>query len=227
MTDRILVINPNSTEAVTRAIDTAVESLRTAQGPEIMCVTLKEGPPGIQTDQHVLDVTEPLCRLVAREEARTAAFVNACFSDPGLKTMRERTAKPVFGIAESGLLTALAIGRKLGVISILETSVARHYRYFDALGITERIAGDMAVGLGVVELADAVEAYKRMSKVGRTLRDEKGADVLVLGCAGMSQHRRRLEDEIGVPVVDPTQVTVGMAVTAVRLGYRRAQPQAA
>ncbi len=227
MTDRILIINPNSTEAVTRAIDAAVDALRMPGGPEIVATTLKEGPPGIQTDQHVIDVAEPLCRLIQREEAHTAAFVNACFSDPGIKLMRSRTAKPVFGIAESGLLTALAIGRKVGVIAILEASVARHYRYFDALGITERIAGDIPVGLGVVELADAVEAYKRMLKVGKTLRDEKGADVLVLGCAGMSQHRKRLEDEVGLPVVDPTQVTVGMAVTAVRLGYRRAQPQAA
>ena len=221
---RILVINPNSTEAVTRAIDQAVESLRSPAGPEIACVTLKEGPPGIETDQHTLDVVEPLCKMVAREEGRTAAFVDACFSDPGLSVMRERTAKPVFGIAESGLLTALAIGRRVGVISILETSVVRHLRYFDALGIAERIAGDLAVGLGVRDVAEGVKTYQRMSDVGRALRDDKGADVLVLGCAGMSQHRKRLEDELRVPVVDPTQVTVGMAVTAVRLGYRRAQP---
>ncbi|MSO93604.1 MAG: Asp/Glu racemase [Rhodospirillales bacterium] len=227
MTDRILIINPNSTEAVTQAIDRAVASLRSSPGPEIACMTMKEGPPGIETDQHRIDVVEPLCRIVAREEARTAAFINACFSDPGLREMRERTAKPVFGIAESGLLTALAIGRQVGVISILENSVARHLRYFDALGIAGRIAGDMAVGLGVREVADGDRAYKRMTEVGRELRDKKGADVLVLGCAGMSHHRRRLEDELGVPVVDPTQVTVGMAVTAVRLGYRRAQPAAA
>jgi allantoin racemase len=40
MPDRILVINPNSTVAVTRAIDDAVEPLRIAGGPEIACLTL-------------------------------------------------------------------------------------------------------------------------------------------------------------------------------------------
>mgnify|MGYP003341912468 CR=1 FL=1 len=41
--DRILVINPNSTDAVTQGIDAAMEPLRLAGGPAIECVTLKEG----------------------------------------------------------------------------------------------------------------------------------------------------------------------------------------
>src|SRR5258708_105402 len=49
MSDRILVINPNSTEAVTQGIDTAMEPLRMPGGPAIECVTLKEGPPASRT----------------------------------------------------------------------------------------------------------------------------------------------------------------------------------
>ena len=52
MTDRILIINPNSTEAVTRAIDAACEPLRIAGGPALDCMTLAEGPPGVETQQH-------------------------------------------------------------------------------------------------------------------------------------------------------------------------------
>ena len=44
MRDRILVINPNSTEAVTRGIDEAMAPLRFPGAPEIHCVTLAEGP---------------------------------------------------------------------------------------------------------------------------------------------------------------------------------------
>ena len=51
--DRILVINPNSTVAVTADIDKAMEPLRLPGGPAIECVTLKEGPPGIDTQTHV------------------------------------------------------------------------------------------------------------------------------------------------------------------------------
>ena len=126
--DRILVINPNSTEAVTRGIDEAMAPLRIAGGPEIDCVTLKEGPPGIETQQHVDSVIAPMLRLVREKERDYAAFVIACYSDPGLHSVREATTKPVLGISECGVLTALTLGQKFGVIAILEKSIPRHLR---------------------------------------------------------------------------------------------------
>jgi Asp/Glu/hydantoin racemase len=58
-----------------------------------------------------------------------------------------------------------------------------------------------------------------MVEVGRTLREEHGADVLVMGCAGMARYRKPLQDEIGIPVVEPTQAAVGMAIARVRLNW--------
>src|ERR1041384_44137 len=95
MAERILVINPNSTEVVTRGIDEAVEPLRMAGGPAIDCVTLKEGPPGIETQQQVDAVVAPMLQLLAKREKEYAAFVVACYSDPGLHSLREATKKPV------------------------------------------------------------------------------------------------------------------------------------
>jgi len=60
--DKILVINPNSTEAVTRGIDEACAPLRMPGGPQIECATLKDGPPGIETQQHVDSVVSPLVK---------------------------------------------------------------------------------------------------------------------------------------------------------------------
>ena len=100
MAQRILVINPNSTEAVTRGIDQAVEPLRMAGSPAIECVTLKDGPPGIETQQQVDGVVAPMLNLVREKESQYAAFVIACYSDPGLHSLREATRKPVLGIAE-------------------------------------------------------------------------------------------------------------------------------
>src|SRR6516164_3333518 len=112
MRDRILVINPNSTTAVTRAIDEAMAPLRLPGGPEIECSTLDEGPPGVESQTDADGVILPLCRLIRETEAHAAAFVIACFSDPGLFSAREATAKPVLGIAECGILTALTLGHR-------------------------------------------------------------------------------------------------------------------
>ena len=61
MTERIVVINPNSSVNVTEGIDAAMAPLRFSDGTRIDCQTLKEGPPGIETQRHVDSVVGPLC----------------------------------------------------------------------------------------------------------------------------------------------------------------------
>jgi Asp/Glu/hydantoin racemase len=220
MTDRILVINPNSSQGVTDAMDRAVEPLRRADGPAIACATLAEGPPGIETARHIAQVVVPLCALIAREDNRASAFVIACFSDPGLHAARETTRRPVLGIGEAGLTAALNLGERVGIIAIRPASVVRQGRMARTLGIADRFAGSIALDMGVVELADAGRTRARMIEVGTRLRDEKGADVIVMGCAGMAGYRADVQAALGVPVIDPTQAAVGLAITAVAVGYR-------
>ena len=162
----ILVINPNSTESMTRVIDEACEPLRIAGGPAIESATLKEGPPGIETQQQVDGLIAPLLALVRKNEPRYDAFVIACYSDPGLHSVREVTRKPVLGIAECGILTALTLGHRFGVIAILQQSIARHLRYMGALGVMDRLAGERPVGLRVTELSDSEKTFARMVEVG-------------------------------------------------------------
>jgi Asp/Glu/hydantoin racemase len=219
MSGTIFVINPNSSESVTSGIDAAVEPLRSSDGPEIACVTLAEGPPGIQSQRDVDSVGPPLLKMAAKLENAASAFVVACFSDPGMHSLREQSRLPVLGIAECGVLTALTLGQRFGVIAILPNSVPRHLRYFGAMGVSDRLAGDLPIGLGVAELADAGRTLDRMTEVGETLRDTHGADVVVMGCAGMATYRDTLEKTLGIPVVEPTQAAVTMAIGRVRLGW--------
>jgi Asp/Glu/hydantoin racemase len=214
----VYVINPNSTQAVTDAIDAALDPLRASDGPGIECVTLAEGPPGIETQRDVDGVIAPLLARAALLENAADAFVIACFSDPGLHSLREQSARPVFGIAECGVLTALTIAPRFGVLAILPGSIARHRRYFAAMGVTDRLAGEVAIDVGVVDLADEQLTFSRLVECGTTLRDDYDADVVVMGCAGMARYRAALEDSLAIPVVEPTQAAVTMAIGRVRLG---------
>ena len=214
----IYVINPNSTQSVTDGIDEALDPLRSNDGLDIECLTLAEGPPGIQSQRDVDGVIAPLLKRAAALENQAAAFVIACFSDPGLHSLREQSARPVYGIAECGVLTALSIGQRFGVIAILPASIPRHLRYFGSMGVTDRLAGEVAINMGVVDLADEELTFTRMADCGRTLRDDHGAHVVVMGCAGMAKCRAPLEDMLGIPVVEPSQAAVAMAMGRVRLG---------
>lgn len=223
MADRIIVINPNSTEAVTAGIDAAVAPLRFGGGPEIECVTLSEGPPAIESQADADAVVGPITDYVRRRDNEAGAYVIACFSDPGLWAAREASRHPVMGIAEAGILAALTLGEKFGIISILGPSVARHMRYVRSLGLGGRLAGDLPLGLGVLELAEGERVIERMISVGETLRDDHGADVIVMGCAGMAHCRDRLSEALDRPVIEPCQAATGMAISALRLGWRHAR----
>lgn len=207
---RILVINPNTSAAVTLAIDVALDPLRVPGGPGIDVDYLREGPPGIVTQQDADSVIVPLGRRIAQDPAD--AFVIACFSDPGLASVREAAkGRPVFGIAECSILTALTLGERFGIIALSPGSVKRQQRYVRLMGVGERYAGSAPAHLTPAETA-AASVRDTLAAAGRKLVEQAGADVIILGCAGMAGHRKALEEMIGRPVVEPTQQAVAMAI---------------
>ncbi|MCB1313212.1 MAG: aspartate/glutamate racemase family protein [Sedimentitalea sp.] len=217
----IYVVNPNSSQHVTDGIDRAVDPMRPLSPVPIAARTLAEGPPGIETQAHVDGVVVPLLAHCAQLEDEASAFVIACFSDPGLAALREQSARPVLGIAEASILTAMTLGQRFGIISILSRSIPRHMRQVGAMGVMDRLAGDQPLELGVLDLADADRTFARLKAVGSSLRDGARADVVILGCAGMTAFRTDLETQLGIPVVEPCQAATAMAIGRVALQATR------
>ena len=212
----LIVINPNSSHIVSNGIDAAIDPLR-GFGIPIRCLTLAEGPPGIESQRQADLTIAPMLALAAAQND-AAGYVIACFGDPGLHALRDQTSLPVVGIQEASVMTALTLGQRFGVISILPPSIPRHLRAFGTMGILDRLAGDRALGLGIAELADAEKTLGAMIATGKRLRDEDGADVLIMGCAGMANYRAQLQTAIGLPVVEPSQAAVSMALGQISLG---------
>ena len=212
------VLNPNSSQAVTDRIAAALEPL-SRFGVPIRCHSLAEGPPGIDSQRQADLVIAPLLRQAAGLQDQALGFVVACFGDPGLHALRDQTRLPVLGIQECAVATALTLGQRFGVLAILPASVPRHMRAFGAMGVRDRVAGDRALNLGVAALSDRDVTLGRMIEVGQQLRDLDGADVLVLGCAGMAGYRDAVQRAVGLPVVEPCQAAVAMALGRVALNW--------
>lgn len=214
---RILVLNPNSSAAMTAAMSAGLDVLRRSGRHEIICERIETAPAGIESDADVALVA-PL--VAERAEATTAdALVVACFSDPGVAEARAaRPDLPVIGIAEAAYYAALQLGGRFGVVSLATPSVARHARHIARLGLTDRLAADRDVAMGVAAASDP-HALDPVIAVGRRLCGEDGADVVILGCAGMGIHRPRLQEVLGIPVIDPVQAAVAAAMAALDLEY--------
>jgi len=214
MSGPILVINPNSNPAVTAGLDAAMAPFRMAGGPAIECLTVGQGPFGIESQADSDAAVPPLLQVIS-DRTDAAAVVIACYSDPGIDAAREATTAPVFGMQESGFLTAMARGDRIGVIAISERSILRHRKYLRRMGVLDRMVAERPLNMSVAETASGAGTFARLLSVSEVLAQQDHADVIVLGCAGLSAHRATLENALGRPVVDPTQAAVAMALGAV------------
>ena len=212
MPDRILVVNPNSSSSCTSGIDTALSGFRAPGLPRIEVMQMAGGPPAIVTWRDWFGVAEPLCRLVEREPA--GAYVIACVSDPGVDAIRTITPAPVFGPLRSAVAAALARADRFGLIAFGDPSLPRQRRTLQAMGVEGRLAGHIPLNLPMEVLTDPAAPRGALIAAARRMA-EQGAEAVILGCAGMASHRAAVEAACGLPVIEPCQAAVALALQAV------------
>lgn len=208
---RILVINPNSSTVVTQGLRDAVAGW---PGAVFDCVELAESPATITTEE---DVARAGLAVAARilADPGADAYVIACFSDPGLDLARTLTPKPVFGVQEAAILTAMARADRFGIIALGPKSVPRHLRKIRTMGVESRFAGELPLGGVSAEDAGHSDAvYADTRALGLQLKAQ-GAGAVLPGCAGFAPRRAQLEADLGIPVIDPAQAACAMALGAV------------
>ena len=166
---RILVINPNSNAVVTQGLEDALKPLDFAGGPEIVCADAGRGPSASRARPMS---TASRCRCAGWSRATTARPPSSspATAIPGLQVCREGTDRPVFGIAECGVLTALARAETFGVIAIAQRSIRRHMRYLRQMGLMDRLAGERPLNMSVAETASGEGTLAKMIEVGRALK---------------------------------------------------------
>lgn len=201
---RILFINPNTSEDFTTKIREIVTRYA-APGTEVAALNPASGPRSIESVyDEVLSAAPTLEVALSRLEAFDA-FVVACYSDhPAIAALREVTPKPVLGIAEASMHMACMLGR---TFSIVTTNDAWQPLLWDAVrryGLAERCASVRTTGLPVLALESSARAdvSDLILAQARAALTEDGAEVICLGCAGMAGLDKRLEQELGVPVLD-------------------------
>jgi Asp/Glu/hydantoin racemase len=208
---RILIINPNNSKACGEGISQAVAPFRFAGGPSMDVVSLPEGPPAIYSWRDWHAAVGPICRRIEHEQAD--AYVIACASDPGIEAARSVRRRPVFGVFRSAVATAVARGERFGVVAIVEASKARHLAALRAMGFTSRLAAEVALNVTMEALLDPAAARSRLIDAAQACV-QAGAETVVLGCTGMAHHRRAVQEAIGVPVIEPCQAAVVLAILA-------------
>lgn len=212
MHSRILMINPNSSRSCTEGIAEAVAPFAGPGLPRIDVTRLADGPPAIITWRDWYSVAEPLCREVEREQAD--AYVIGCVSDPGLEAVRAVTDKPVLGMFRCAVAAALTRAERFGIIGFTQKSLPRQRRALQSMGVEGQMAGWVPLDLPMEVLTDPVAPQARIAAAARQLADQ-GAEVIILGCAGMARHVGVTMEASGLPVIEPCQAGAAAAILAV------------
>ncbi|ELP61892.1 hydantoin racemase [Streptomyces turgidiscabies Car8] len=145
------------------------------------------------------------------------AVVMAGFGEHGREGVRELMDVPVVDITEAAAHLACLLGRRYGVVTTLERSCGQIEDSLDTAGVGRNCAAVVGTGLGVLELGDdrrTEEAF--VAAAERAVA--AGAEVLVLGCAGMTGLQRAVGEKLGLPVVDGVGAAVKLAESLVTLG---------
>lgn len=155
------------------------------------------------------------------------AFLVGCFSHhPLTQVLREELSQPVMGIMEAALTAAKTLGHKVGIVTTGDRAV---YMQDDVVGHhyglgQGKYAGSESCGLGVLELESmgVEEVEDIMCAAAERLVLRRGADVLTLGCAGMTNIKTKVQAAVGpeVPVVDGVEHGIHQLIGLVRLGAR-------
>ncbi|MCW8099215.1 aspartate/glutamate racemase family protein [Streptomyces tauricus] len=218
---RIVVTNCNTTQSMTEEI---VRGARAAAGPgtTVLGLTPTWGPESAEgwLDSY-LSAAAVLDTLRTYQEQEDHdpydAVVMAGFGEHGREGVRELVDVPVVDITEAAAHLACLLGRRYGVVTTLERSAGQIEDSLYTAGVARNCAVVVGTGLGVLDLGDQERTEAAFVAAAERARDA-GAEVLVLGCAGMTGLQRAVGEKLGMPVVDGVGAAVKLAESLVSLG---------
>lgn len=155
--------------------------------------------------------------LKAEKEGYDAVTVG-CFGSPGVPEARELVNIPVVGAGEAAFYLALILGRRLGIITVggtyrspshsaLMYNIREMVRVY---GLSERVVSIRTTGLPVEDSADLSLVEEGLSRQADKIIQD-GAEVIILGCTGMTGFGEELQRKLDVPVVDPSVAALKFA----------------
>lgn len=200
---RILIINPNTTPGFTSLVHSIAESYA-LPGTEFVTENPTSGPRSIESIyDELLSSAGTLERLIQKKD-HFDGFMIACYSDhPVIYAMREISDKPVVGIAEASMYMACMLGHKFSVVTTNDAWKPLLWDAVNHYGLQQRCASVRTTGMAVLDLEDDKnQSYDLIKNEALKAINEDGAEVICLGCAGMSGLDKRLAKDIGVPVID-------------------------
>lgn len=219
---RLLVLNPNTTAAVTDKLMLAAAAVARPD-TELVAMTATRGVPYISSRADAAVCGTIALEMLAEVHTEFDAAIIAAFGDPGLGGARELFDIPMVGMAETAMLTACMLGRSFAIVTFAGGLVPWYNECLDWHGLRGRCAGIFALQGAFNSLADVQhEKEEALIILANRVVEEHSADVVILAGAPLSGLAAIIKDRVSVPLLDGVQAAVTQAEALVALRPRKA-----
>ncbi|MEQ8395584.1 aspartate/glutamate racemase family protein [Thalassobaculum sp.] len=222
MARRILIVNPNVTEAITA---TMVEEARRTAAPdtEMVPATARFGTLYIENRVESAIAGHAVLETLAEQAPGCDAAIVAAFGDPGVFAAKEMLEIPVIGISEAAFLTAYTLGRRYAIVCLTPRLGVWYRECAEEHGLAGRLVAVRPLDVPPTDITNAKEQTgRRLVEACHEVIDRYGAEVVIMGGGPIAGLARTVAHEIPVPVLDGVSCAVRLAEALVDLAPRPA-----
>lgn len=165
---------------------------------------------------HVVDLA-----VKAEHQGFNGIFVSD-FDYCGVEEAREVVSVPVIGGFRPSVFTAMSLGQRFSIVTVLDSVVDMQRSHIRTFGIEPNFASIVAVDLPVHQLSEKKLVIEKVYECSVNAIETAGADAILLGCTGFMHiaepvaERLKAKYKMNIPVIDPNKAAVNFLYMLMR-----------
>lgn len=194
-------------------------------GTELTLVKVKGGVDSIES-YYDASIAAPFILKEVESAGREGfdAVTIFCGTDPVLQAAKEISSVPMVGILEAAIYFACVLGRRFSLLTILPETVGSKYDKLGEMGIMERCASVIPLGIPALDLEkDPNRLMQVLTEKAKIAIERDGADTIILTCVGLFNMANPLSQRINIPVLDPTACGVKWCEMLARMKFSQSR----
>ena len=212
---KVLLINPNSSEGVTKNISEAAKKASLASD-EIVAITAPFGPKLIITKDDSIVATSAILQILDNYKEHYDGIIIGSFGDTGIDAVRKKTSKPVVGIARSAYGVAEVLGGLFAVVTFTPSMTPSLMESIEQYGLHNNLAALLAVDQHY-ENPNTVQQdlHRHLFELCKEAAAIPNVRCVILGGGPLAGFAWNIKHMISCPVIDGTYAAMQMLRVAV------------
>ena len=214
---RLLLLNPNMTEAMTQQMLRSGKFVTSAD-VELVPATASRGFPYISSRAEAQISGAIVLEMIAEYLPSIDGVIIAAFGDPGLQAARELFPIPIVGMAEAAISVSALLGERFSIVTFTPMMSRWYMDSVRASGQLHRCTGVRTPEVDKLRV-DTHESIvkKEIARLASLSATEDSADVVILGGAPLAGMAADIQPLTPALVIDPIAAAVSTLETLVRV----------